>query len=220
MLPRIARLLGDIDESLPLVRGILIASLFTLAIGCSSGPKPVRPPKVNAGEAAKAAMQDFDANSDGSLDEQELAASPGLLDGLSTYDKNNDGAIDAAEIKQRLQSLYGDGVGILTLGCRVIARGGPVPDCTVKLIPESFLGDAVKPASGKTRDSGTAMLRIDPADLPPGLENVRGVQSGVYRVELEHPSSTISKLIEKSGPFGFDVSTADQVTGLKIELGR
>ena len=109
---------------------------------------------------------------------------------------------------------------MLNLGCRVLSRGRPVPDCTVRLIPERFLGGAVKPAEGTTRESGTAMLRIAPDDLPAGLENVRGVHSGVYRVDVSHPSSSISKLIDASGPFGFDVSVEDQVQGLTIVLAR
>ena len=195
---------------------ILLFSIF----GCSRGPKPIRPPKVDVEAAAAAAINAYDTSSDGQLDEAELVECPGLLEGIAHYDQDQNGSITADEISQRLSKLYGDGVGILSLGCKVRSRGRPISDCTVRLIPESFLGDALKPAQGKTRESGTAMLRIAPADLPPGLENVRGVQSGVYRAEISHPSPTITKLIEKSGPLGFDVSSSDQVTGLVIELGR
>ncbi len=189
-------------------------------VGCSRGPTPIRPPKVDVKQASTAAMQAYDSNADGNLDEDELAECPGLLEGISKYDQNEDGEIQPAEIEQRLGKLYGGGVGMLSLGCRVLSRGNPIPDCTVRLVPEDFLGDALKPAEGKTRASGTAMLRIAPADLPKGLENVRGVQSGVYRVELTHPSSAITKKIEKAGTFGFDVSVDDQVTGLTIDIGR
>ena len=162
----------------------------------------------------------YDNDSDGKLNQEELVACPGLLEGISKYDQNQDGQIDSQEIQQRLTKLYSNGVGMLNLGCRVLSRGRPIPDCTVRLVPEEFLGTAVRPATGTTRESGTAMLRIAPEDLPPGLENVRGVHSGVYRAEVTHNSSSISKLIDRSGPWGFDVSVDDQVQGLTIELSR
>lgn len=199
---------------------VVLACLLAAAISCSSGPPPIRPPKVNPQAAAAAAMVAYDTDSNGRLERKELAACPGLLEGIRNYDKNEDDTIDSAEITQRISSLFSNGVGMLSLGCRVMSRGRGVPGCTVRLIPESFLGGAVKPAEGTTRESGTAMLRIAPDDLPAGLENVRGVHSGVYRAEITHTSSSITKLIDKSGPFGFDVSVEDQVQGLTIELGR
>ena len=209
------------DVSISAFRSFLAMTLLvTATVGCSRGPKPVRPPKVVPQDAAAAALDAYDKNDDGQLDEQELPQCPGLLDGMASYDKNSDGSIDTDEIEQRLNAIYSSGVGMLNLGCRVLSKGRPIPDCVVTLIPEDFLGGAVKPASGTTRASGTAMLRIAPSDLPAGLENVRGVHCGVYRVELSHSSSTISKLIEKAGPLGFDVSMEDQVPGLTIDLGR
>lgn len=198
----------------------VVASVVASVVGCSSRPTPVRPPKVDPQRAAAAALDDYDTDRDGKLSGDELVACPGLQEGIAHYDENGDGVIASDEIVQRLTSLYGSGVGMLNLGCRVLARGRPIPECTVRLIPEAFLGGAVKPAEGTTRESGIAMLRIAPRDLPAGLENVRGVHSGIYRVEVSHPSSSVTKLIDSAGPIGFDVSVADQVQGLTIELGR
>ena len=199
---------------------ILVLLLCVLVLGCSRGPTPVRAPNVKPAEAAASALDAYDSDGNGQLDKDELEACPGLLDGFAGFDKNKDEAIDSEEIAGRLTNLYGNGVGMLSLGCRVTSRGRPVPDCIVRLIPESFLGEAVKPAEGTTRESGTAMLCIAADDLPAGLENVRGVHSGIYRAEISHESPSITKLIEKSGPFGFDVSVGDQVSGLTIELSR
>jgi hypothetical protein len=48
---------------------------------------------------------------------------------------------------------------------------------TVTLIPEKFLGDAVKPASGVTDGLGVANLATAGAEVP-------GVACGMYRVEV------------------------------------
>jgi hypothetical protein len=72
----------------------------------------------------------------------------------------------------------------------VTLDGRPLEEAEVKLDPEPFLGDAVKPASGVTRSDG-AILKIDPALLPEEDRYLRGVQPGLYKVRITHPSQKI-----------------------------
>jgi hypothetical protein len=163
---------------------VIVAALLS---GCG-GLSELKPPQVNANEAAAAAIEAYDNDSDGKLSETELAKLPALT--LKNADKDGDMQISAEEIAARIR-LWSEGeTGIMSFYCMVTLDGRPLEGAEVQLDPEPFLGDAVKPANGVTRPDG-AILKIDPALLPEEDRYLRGVQPGLYKVRITHPSQKI-----------------------------
>jgi hypothetical protein len=163
------------------------AAVSIVISGCG-GLSELKPPQVNADEAAAAAVEAYDENGDDKLSEAELAKLPALS--LKSADKDGDGQVSAQEIAARIR-LWSEGeTGIMSFYCNVTLDGSPLEGAEVKLDPEPFLGEAVKPASGITRSDG-AILKIDPALLPEEDRYLRGVQPGLYKVRIMHPSQKI-----------------------------
>jgi hypothetical protein len=174
-------------------RSAVIGVYFCFAVlamflsGCG-GLSTVEPPDVDAGAAGAAAIERYDKDADAFLSEEELQALPALT--LATADKDKDGKVSADEIAERIR-LWSDGeTGLMTFYCNVTLDGRILEGAEVKLDPEPFLGDAVKPASGVMRSDG-AILKIDPELLPEDLKMMRGVQPGLYKVRITHPSAKI-----------------------------
>ena len=164
-----------------------VAAMTIVLSGCGR-LSTVEPPDVNADEAAAAAIEAYDKDSDGFLSEAELEALPALT--LATADKDSDRKVSAEEIAQRIR-LWSDGeTGLMTFYCNVTLDGRTLEGAEVKLEPEPFLGEAVKPASGVMRSDG-AILKIDPELLPEDQRMMRGVQPGLYKVRITHPSAKI-----------------------------
>jgi hypothetical protein len=163
----------------------VVVAVFTCGCG---GLSTVAPPDVNADEAAAAAIEAYDDDEDGSLSEAELEDLPALT--IATADKDGDSKVSADEIEERIR-LWSDGeTGLMTFYCNVTLDGRTLEGAEVKLEPEPFLGDAVKPASGVMRSDG-AILKIDPELLPADQRTMRGVQPGLYKVRITHPSVKI-----------------------------
>jgi hypothetical protein len=69
-----------------------------------------------------------------------------------------------------------DKAGLLALVIQFTLDGKPLRDAEVTLVPESFLGAAVKPAQGKTNAGGACVeFRTEGAEFP-------GVHPGVFRL--------------------------------------
>ena len=169
-------------------RFLTLALAAFLVSGCG-GLSELKPPQVNADEAADAAIEAYDSDGDSKLSETELAKLPALT--VKGADKDGDSQVSAEEIAARIR-LWSEGeTGIMSFYCMVTLDGRPLEGAEVKLDPEPFLGDAVKPASGVTRSDG-AILKIDPALLPEEDRYLRGVQPGLYKVRITHPSQKIA----------------------------
>jgi hypothetical protein len=184
--------------SVPFCVAVLVALFVT---GCG-GLSTLEPPDVNADEAAAAAIESYDKDSDGTLSDTELEALPAVT--MGTADKDNDGKVSAAEIAERIR-LWSEGeTGLMTFYCNVTMDGRPLEGATVTLDPEPFLGDAVKPASGVTRSDG-AILKVDPELLPADQRTMRGVQPGLYKVRITHPSAKIPAQFNTETTLGQEV---------------
>ncbi|MEX2137622.1 MAG: hypothetical protein WD894_00045 [Pirellulales bacterium] len=164
-----------------------IAVVVLFLCGCG-GLSAVAPPEVNADEAAAGAIEAYDDDGDGVLSEAELKDLPALT--MQTADKDSDGEVSADEIASRIR-LWSEGeTGLMTFYCNVTLDGRTLGGAEVTLDPEPFLGDAVMPASGVMRSDG-AILKIDPKLLPEDQRMIRGVQPGLYKVRITHPSAKI-----------------------------
>jgi hypothetical protein len=169
------------------MRVLVFGLLATLITGCG-GLSTVKPPDVDADEAAAAAIAQYDSDGDELLSQEELSKLPALK--LSSADTDGDSKVSAGEIATRIR-LWSEGTtGILSFYCTVTFDGKVLDGAEVMLDPEPFLGDAVKPAKGITRSDG-AILKIDPELLPEDQKMLRGVQPGLYKVRITHPTIKI-----------------------------
>ncbi len=155
--------------------------------GCG-GLSPVKPPDVNADEAAAAAVLEYDEDSDGQLSADELKNLPAIK--LANVDSDNDGRLSAGELAARLRQWTEGRAGILSFHGVVTLDGSPLSDAEVLFEPEPFLGDAVKPAKGTT-NRGDVILKIDPELLPADQRTLRGVHPGLYKVRITHKGMKI-----------------------------
>jgi hypothetical protein len=151
---------------------------FALVIaGCSRGPSRLNPPAVSS-DAGESAIQKYDENKDGALTIDELASSPGLKIAISRIDINNDRRITGEEIADRIENWRKSRLALSSMNARVRLDGMPLQNAEVTLVPEDFLGQAVKSASGTTEDDGFATIRISPDP------DENGVHLGFYRIRV------------------------------------
>lgn len=158
---------------------LLAGCALLLPAGCTE--RRVTPPPVSPEEAAKQALAEYDKNGDGGIDAAEAERCPALRSSFRALDKNGDGKLSAQEIADRIASYREQQVGLVLVPCEVTLDGKPLAGATVTFVPEKFLGDGFKRASGVTDDRGAAQLRTEGADVP-------GVACGFYRVEVSKPA--------------------------------
>lgn len=82
---------------------VLTVALVALSLPVQAGAGKGDPNKKAAKKAAKAALAQYDTNSNGSIDGDEVAAIQKAYEdkkdtSLKTFDTNNDGKLDASEI--------------------------------------------------------------------------------------------------------------------------
>jgi hypothetical protein len=192
------------------------AAWTILSAGCYfGGPEAVPVPQFNASTAASDAMNEYDANKDGALDQEELKKVPGLLQYPEKFDANGDKKVDAAELTKRLGEIYGQQVGLMNFTLVILRNGQPLEGAKVRMTPEKFMGPSIKPAEGTSGQLGYTMMSVADADIHPAelRGKVKAVHNGVYKVEVTHPS-----LPEGSGPLGLQVSLDTNLEPPKLEL--
>jgi hypothetical protein len=176
LIPQLVRL----PRALPLFRdrGTRLLLCLLLLAGCTdSRRKRVEAPVLQPEEAARKAMEQYDANKDGLLEGAELDNCPALRDSLKEIDRDGDGRLSLDELTRRFESYVEGRIGLNNLPCRVSYRNNPLAGATITFEPESFLGSGFKPASGVTRPDGSVELQIEGESLP-------GVPCGLYKVRI------------------------------------
>lgn len=181
------------SESAANIAVCLLGLIMATSLGCSSGPTAIEPVDINASSAAAEAIIQYDQNDDGLLDEAELADVPGVLKYKEKYDSDEDGSISSDEIAARISGWSGKGVGFRTLSCEVLLDNRPLEGATVRFVPEAYLGDGPKEATGKTDSSGHAKVSVALEHIPEDLRTarMRGLFGGTYRIEVEHPQKKL-----------------------------
>lgn len=192
--------------------GTAVALLLVIN-GCSGKPGRVAAPTI-PNDAGEQAVAKYDTNGNGAIDGDELVKVPALKVTLKRVDKNGDGKVTAEEINERVAAWRRGGAGIMRVAVKVTRDGNPLSGATVKLVPESFLGSAIKMAQATTRSNGTGFLEIsrDPTEA--------GVQLGYYRIEVSLPGPDGQEQIparfnvqtEYGAEVTLDDPTADQIT--------
>jgi hypothetical protein len=189
------------------MRRLLIVLAALLVGGCSGRAGRVSPPDVSADDAAEAAIEAYDQDGDGNLAESELASTPGLAHVMTDYDANGDGMLASDEIAAGVRKWSEGKMGAAPWPFQVKVNGRALEGAIVKLVPEAFLGDAVKPAAGETSRGGRGSLGIAMEDLPPNAPKRPIVQPGLYRVEITHPSLAIPAKYNSESTLGLEVAS-------------
>ncbi len=178
-----------------------LVAAFAFFSGCSQSPARYYPPKYDADALGAQAVGALDADSNQLLDAKELAASPALLADLKKLDQDNDQHLSAAEIGEKVAEWTQGGVGAVGIVCWVTRGGQPVSNVQVSFVPESYLGDVVKPATGTTTSRGGAPMTAEG-------QSSGVMQCGYYRVELSLPQGgkeTIPAKFNSKTTLGADV---------------
>ncbi len=145
-------------------------------------------PEVNPSAAAAQAIELFDKDGNGTLNETELATCPGVVSTHASYDTDVDKEVSEDEIAGRLKTIYDSGPRWVTVSCQVLQGSRPLAGAKVRFVPEPFLKDALPPASGTTDNQGRVNPAVVDEQLPTDKKGLHIMRLGVYRVEVEHPS--------------------------------
>ncbi len=177
-----------------------------LLASCSSRPPRIPPPQISPDEAGMAAISAYDTDGDRVLSGGELEQCPGLRASLSRYDQDGDGSLNAEEIAARLRMWQESRMGMMPITCVVLLDGRPLDGALVRLVPEPFLGDAVKTATGTTNRRGIALVGVAQSDFDQDLGGLTGAQPGIYRIELTHPTQPLPAIYNTATEFGLEVA--------------
>ncbi|MEO2032734.1 MAG: hypothetical protein ABGZ35_11680 [Planctomycetaceae bacterium] len=192
---------------------IAVCLALLICCGCSGGPSRVVPPGIDADDAGEQAVAQYDQDGDGLLSKTELTSCPGILNRIDRYDADQDEHVSADEIAQRIEMWQATKMALMPLGVKVTLNGKPLASAELKFIPESFLGDAVKPATGTTDRYGTATPAIAAEELPADLADIQGMHLGLYQVQITHPKKKLP-----ATPVGIEIDHTDQWNGIRIDL--
>jgi hypothetical protein len=186
-----------------------IGVLLLLFMGCSGRPGAIRPPNVDADDAADQAVDLYDKNGDGQLSSEEWSASPALSAAGSRYDTNSDGQLSAEEITIGVASWRQSGLGARSVPFVMRMNGRPLVGATVRLVPAPFLGESIKGASGESSPSGAGQLNMAPEDRPRNAPNIPLMQPGLYSVEITHPSAKIPPKYNTQTTLGVEITSTN-----------
>ncbi|MBY0514128.1 MAG: hypothetical protein K2P78_09490 [Gemmataceae bacterium] len=145
-------------------------------VGCGGSNAPLSAPSYDADGMAKAALQEYDKNGNGSLEGAELDACPGLKYALAAVDTNKDKSISFEELQVRFREYEKSRVGAVSVSCTVRLNGKGLDGATVTFTPEEFMKGKVKGAAGTSDAAGNVNLTAE--------GGIPGLPIGVYKVTV------------------------------------
>jgi len=195
------------------MRNYYVCLLVGGIAGCGAGSRaPVSIPSYDVEAMAGAAMAAYDKNGDGALDAAELEACPGLKASLANIDANKDKKLTPDELKARFESYERSGAGAVGYTIRLWLDGAPLTDANVTLTPESFMGSAIGPATGKSNaDGAVTTYAVGTRELP-------GVPCGVYKIAVTKEGASIPAKYNTQTTLGGEVSGGGRSGNSILEL--
>jgi len=155
----------------------LMLSLVSLMLGCGSGPPAPAVPKIDAAASATAAMDEYDLNKDGFIDQAELKSAPSLKEAEKVIDSNSDGKLSRDEIEQRLNKYSAQGMALMSFSCSVTMNGAKKAEIEVEMVPEKFMLGSINMGKGKTDVNGIVRFKQEGQEF-------EGVAPGFYKIKL------------------------------------
>ena len=209
---------NPIDTILPGCLGLAL-----IVAGCARRPDIMISPKWHATATGKQAIEFYDDNDDGKIDDEELRQCPGLLDLLSVGDTNSDGALSPEEISARIERYELSGFVLVPFELQIKDGGVPVVGVVVTMIPEKLVADTIEPATGVTDSVGRVIPTIDHPDAATGV--LRGLRPGMYRCEISLKSSQGDEKLpaeyNTASKLGFEIGPGHHIDSLNVvELSR
>lgn len=177
----------------------ILACALAASIGCGGrDDAPISPPSYDSDAMAKAAIVQLDKNVSGTIEGPELDACPGLKAALTFIDTNDDGKLTTEELKTRFDAYRT--AGAVGYNIRVSLDGAPLPDATLTLTPEEFMGGVLSKATAKTGPDGTVnKYTVNGSETP-------GIPSGVYRIAVTKDGANIPAKYNTETTVGCEIS--------------
>ena len=158
------------------------------AVTAGCGPSAVTIPKFDPDTIAQNAMDEYDKNKDGKLDEAELENCPALKNALPNMVGPDKKFLTEEDVAERLRKFQKSQVGLMGVRCLVFRGGKGVKDVTVTFIPEKFMGGTIKQASGISDEDGNVVLMAEGESVP-------GLNLGYYRIEASKKDADGNELL-------------------------
>jgi hypothetical protein len=179
---------------------VLVVALGVVALtGCLGRQSRIAAASWDPDTAADEAMAQLDKDSDGQISAEELDAAPGLKYCVKQLDADENGKLSRQEVYDRIKLYQDMKVGLSAFTLQVKYKKRPLANATVRLVPEPFLGDVVKPSSGTTTRQGHVQLIAEGEDVP-----AAGI--GMFRVEITSPDVKIPAKYNTETTLGVEVS--------------
>jgi hypothetical protein len=185
---------------------LFVCCLAAGVFGCSQGPTRVPAPSINPIAAAEQALELYDVDHDGALNEKELAQCPGILQRLTTYDQNENHRVDREEIVDRIANWVKSRIGLTQVISTVTYQGKPLAGATIVFEPEPYLGSDVKVAQGLTNAQGLVQMAIAAENLPEQVRKRSLMQCGTYKVRITHPSIKLPTKYNTETTLGYETT--------------
>ncbi|WP_425396999.1 hypothetical protein [Aeoliella sp.] len=193
----------------------LLLTLLIVLPGCGGNDIGISVPDYNPPSFAQAVVAAADADSSASLSKQEAASLPGIASRWDRYDTDGDGALTIEEIEQRAQKWVDRDVAIGVVGFKVMHQGRQISQVSVQLVPEEVHNGAILPGMGESQEHRDGYFHI-PNDLKgEKWKDRRGIQLGLYRVEVSHPKLDLEL---ENDSLGLDIGRLDEVDPVVIRV--
>lgn len=156
---------------------VLTAVLALGFTGCSGRPARLAAPPLSPAAMAAALIKPGDADGDGVLAGDELAAIPALSNLVPQLDGDGDGRLSQAELQTWLEAVRDSRVAATSFTAIVRHKGQPLRGATLRIDPLPPLAGVIKAAEGVTDDRGRTSPSIPGSAFP-------GVNCGIYAVRI------------------------------------
>jgi hypothetical protein len=173
---------------------------------------------IDTRAAARQAMDEYDTDGDGSLGAEELKQVPAILESMENFDQDGNGEVTSRELARRMGQWEKQRRPILSLRCRVMLDGRPLPAAEVEFIPETFLEQSIETAKGTTDATGAVRMEIPEENRPPELMTHPGIQAGMYKVRISHPKKKLPVRYNTQTELGQEVAKDRRVIQTVFKL--
>lgn len=169
-----------------LVLALSLSMLFVAGCGPRRA-KRLAAPDYNASAISAEAIKQYDTNGDGQLSGEELDAAKSIKSSFPGMT-----AVTATDIANRVRMWKESRLGLLAASVVVVKNGKPVPNASVAVSSEDFMGGNKIQFSVQTSEDGRTGLSMENEDGLPGI------QCGYYKIDVTVDGKTY--------PFGVEIA--------------